>query len=63
MDKPATRIRFARQIAARFSQTSAAGLIAAEAVRLVRDLGTSPEFAARHASARAVTILALEARP
>ena len=61
MDHPSTRIRFARQIAARFSRTAAASLIAAEAARLVREFNATPEFAQRNASARALSILSLEA--
>jgi hypothetical protein len=61
MDHPSTRIRFARQIASRFHRQPTAGLIAAEAVRLVREFNATPEFAQRNASARALSILSLEA--
>lgn len=64
MQLPATRIRFARAVAAELAgiDKASAGTLAAEAVRLIREIQCSPELAARIASARAMTIYTSEDR-
>lgn len=58
MQYPNTRIHFARslsrQLAAEAQQE--ASTITADAVRLIRERGCSPEFATRHARARILTL-------
>jgi hypothetical protein len=56
MHYPATRIRFARQVAAEMATLERAGLLAAEAAMLIREHGISPEFARRHALAYSVSL-------
>ena len=64
MQLPATRIRLARAIGADLAQIdrTTASALTADAIRLIRDLGCSPELAGRVSSARALSIIA-ERRP
>ena len=65
-----TRIRYARGLARYLAAIDCLDLpkedrpsvIAADAVRLIREIGCSPELASRNASARALAILSREGR-